>query len=275
VTFAQATVADALDGAITAFGAAGIDTPRLDAEVLLAHVLGVDRTRLVVDPQAPVAGPAVPAFREAVRRRSVEREPVAYITGTKGFRHIDVAVDHRVLIPRPDTETLVEAAVAALPQGARVVDVGTGSGAIALALKDERPDLDVVGTDLSPEALEVARANARRLGLEVDFVEGDLLAGVRADAVVSNPPYVRDDAVLAPEIARHEPALALFAGPDGLDAYRRLAPGVSAAGATWVAFEVGEGQADDVAALLAAAGYPDTDRRADLAGIERVVIGWR
>lgn len=270
-----ATVADALDGAITALSAAGVDTPRLDAEVLLAHVLGVDRTRLVLDRDAPVTGPAVPAFRDAVRRRSVEREPVAYITGTKGFRHIEVAVDARVLIPRPDTETLVEAAVAALPQGARVVDVGTGSGAIALALKQERPDLDVVGTDLSPEALEVARANAHRLGLEVTFVEGDLLAGTRADAVVSNPPYVADDAQLAPEIARHEPALALFAGPDGLDAYRRLAPGVSAAGATWVALEVGEGQAGAVTDLLAAAGYPHTERRRDLAGIDRVVVAWR
>lgn len=275
MSFADATVADALEGAVTAFRGAGLDTPRLDAEVLLAHVLGCDRTRLLLEPRAPVAGDAVPAFRDAVRRRAVEREPVAYITGTKGFRHIDLAVDARVLIPRPDTETLVEAAVETLPQGARVIDVGTGSGAIALALKHERPDLEVVGTDLSPEALEVAADNARRLGLDVTFAEGDLLAGLRADAVVSNPPYVRDDAVLQPEIAHHEPALALFAGPDGLDAYRRLAPGVSAAGASWVAFEVGEGQADDVAGLLADAGYVHADRRRDLAGIERVVIAWR
>lgn len=273
--FGATTVAEALDSALVALGGAGVDTPRLDAEVLLAHVLGVDRTRLMLDAAAPVAGDAVPAFRDAIRRRAVEREPVAYITGTKGFRHIELAVDQRVLIPRPDTETLVEAAVAVLPAGARVVDVGTGSGAIALALKDERPDLDVVGTDLSADALDVARANAQRLGLEVAFVEGDLLAGVRADAVVSNPPYVRDDAALQPEIARHEPALALFAGPDGMDAYQRLAPGVSAAGASWVAVEVGEGQADAVAALLREAGYVGADRRRDLAGIERVVVAWR
>jgi release factor glutamine methyltransferase len=274
LTFAATTVAEALDSALVAFTGAGLDTPRLDAEVLLAHVLGTDRTRQKLEPQAPVTGDAVPRFREAVRRRAVEREPVAYITGTKGFRHIELAVDRRVLIPRPDTETLVEVAGAALPQGARVVDVGTGSGAIALALKHERPDLDVVGTDLSPEALEVASANAARLGLDVTFVEGDLLAGVRADAVVSNPPYVRDDAALQPEIARHEPALALFAGPEGMDAYVRLAPGVSAGGASWVAFEVGQGQADAVAALLVEAGYPQGERRLDEAGIERVVVAW-
>jgi release factor glutamine methyltransferase len=271
----QTTVADALDSATIALKAAGVDTPQLDAEVLLAHAMGTDRTRLVIEPGAAVTGDAIPAFRSAVRRRSVEREPVAYITGTKGFRHIELQVDARVLIPRPDTETLVEAAVEALPQGARVVDVGTGSGAIALALKDERPDLDVVGTDLSPEALEVAHANAQRLGLDVLFVEGDLLAGMKADAVVSNPPYVQDDAQLQPEIARHEPALALFAGPDGMDAYERLAPGVSAAGASWVAFEVGEAQAGAVAALLSAAGYAKSERRRDLAGIERVVVAWR
>lgn len=275
MAFTDATVAEALDGAVTAFTGAGLDTPRLDAEVLLAHVLGCDRTRLAIDPGAPVTGDAVTAYRAAVRRRSVEREPVAYITGRKGFRHIELDVDGRVLIPRPETETLVEAAVEALPMGARVVDVGTGSGAIALALKDERPDLDVVGTDLSPEALDVARANARRLGLDVAFVEGDLLAGVRADAVVSNPPYVADDAELGPEIARHEPALALYAGPSGLDAYVRLAPGVSAAGAAWAAFEVGLGQATDVAEMLVQAGYAHTESRHDLAGIERVVIAWR
>jgi release factor glutamine methyltransferase len=271
----QTTVAEALDSAVVALKGAGVETPQLDAEVLLAHALGTDRTRLMLDRDQPVSGPAIPAFRDAVRRRSVDREPVAYITGTKGFRHIELDVDSRVLIPRPDTETLVEVAVESLPMQAKVVDVGTGSGAIALALKAERPDLTVVGTDLSGDALDVARANAQRLGLEVAFVEGDLLAGTKADAVVSNPPYVRDDAMLAPEIARHEPALALFAGPEGMDAYRRLAPGVAAAGASWVALEVGEGQAAAVAALLRDAGYAHEERRRDLAGIDRVVVAWR
>ncbi len=271
----QTTVAEALDSALVALNGAGVDTPQLDAEVLLAHAMGTERLTLLARKDAAVTGPAITSFRDAVHRRARNREPVAYITGVKGFRHIELQVDNRVLIPRPDTETLVEVAVEHLPDGARVVDVGTGSGAIALALKDERPDLDVVGTDLSADALHVARANAARLGLSVEFVEGDLLAGVKADAVVCNPPYVQDDADLQPEIARYEPALALFAGPDGMDAYRRLAPGVSAAGASWVAFEVGEGQADAVAELLGAAGYAQSQRRQDLAGTERVVLAWR
>ena len=150
-----------------ALGAAGVDTPRLDAEVLLAHALGHrPRSRCSPTAAATVQGPAVRAFQNAVRRRSVEREPVAYITGVKGFRHLDLHVDARVLIPRPETETLVEAALG-LPQSARVVDVGTGSGAVALALKDERPDLAVTATDVSEDALAVARANAARLGLDV------------------------------------------------------------------------------------------------------------
>ena len=222
-------VREAIDSAMVALTAAGVDTPRLDAEVLLAHVLGTERLRLLSDRDAVVEGPAVRAFQDAVRRRAVDREPVAYITGVKGFRRLEIAVDPRVLIPRPETETLVEAALDVLPQGARVVDVGTGSGAVALALKDERPDLDVVATDVSEDALAVARANAERLGLAVEFVHGDLLAGAgEVDGVVSNPPYVEDGAELAPEIVRHEPALALRAGPDGLDVLRLLVPAAAA-----------------------------------------------
>jgi release factor glutamine methyltransferase len=154
-----------------------------------------------------------------------------------------------------------------------VVDVGTGSGAVALALKQERPDLDVTGTDVSPGALEVARANAARLGLDVAFVVGDLLAGLEADAVVSNPPYVAEGDHLPPDVARYEPAGALFAGPDGLSVYRRLAPAARAAGARFAAFEVGQGQADAVGDLLVAAGFPEVSVMQDLAGIDRVVIG--
>jgi release factor glutamine methyltransferase len=268
-------VREALDSAVVALRAAGVETPRLDAEVLLAHALGVDRLTLVTDRERRVEGPAVRAFQDAVRRRSVQREPVAYITGVKGFRHLDLRVDGRVLIPRPETETLVEAALD-LPRGARVVDVGTGSGAVALALKDERPDLDVVATDTSADALMVARANAARLGLEVAFVEGDLLATVgNVDAVVSNPPYVEDGAALQLEIARHEPAVALYAGPEGLTVIRRLVTQVAASRARFVALEVGMGQAAEVAGVLQEAGFAEIETRRDLAGIERVVAGRR
>lgn len=264
------SVKDALDSALVALQASGVGSPRLDAEVLLAHALGTDRTALFLRPEAPVTGDAVRVFRDAVRRRTVLREPVAYITGTKGFRHLDLHVDARVLIPRPETEHLVEAALA-LPQGARVVDVGTGSGAVALAVKHERPDLDVHATDVSEDALHVAYANAQRLGLDVTFHHGDLLARApTVDAVLSNPPYVEDGASLAPEIARHEPPGALFAGPDGLDVVRRLIPAAVAGGATLVALEIGAGQADATRAL-APDGWTSAAHR-DLAGIERVVV---
>jgi release factor glutamine methyltransferase len=269
-------VRDALDSAAVALTAAGVQTPRLDAEVLLAHALGVDRLTLLADRGARVEGPAVRAFQDAVRRRAVAREPVAYITGVKGFRHLELAVDPRVLIPRPDTETLVEAALEAAPRGARVVDVGPGSGAVALALKDERPDLEVTGSDLSDDALAVARANAARLGLDVAFVHGDLLEAVgEVDVVVSNPPYVEDAAQLAPDIVGHEPALALRAGPDGLDVLRRLVPAAAARGAAVLVVEIGAGQAAAVQELARAAGFAGSERRADLAGIERVVTAWR
>jgi release factor glutamine methyltransferase len=272
---AQTSVRDALDSAVIALTAVGCETPRLDAELLLAAAMGVDRAAVVAGPERPIEPDAARRFMEYAARRR-DREPVAYILGTKGFRSIELAVDPRVLIPRPETEHLVEA-VLELPAGARVCDVGTGSGAIALALAAERPDLEVVATDASAEALEVARANAQRLGLAVEFHHGDLLASVRGplDAVVSNPPYVEDGAELAPEIVRFEPALALRAGPDGLDVIRRLLPAVGATAARVVALEVGAGQAPAVEALLAEAGYPRSEARADLAGIDRVVLGRR
>jgi release factor glutamine methyltransferase len=276
VSPAGTPVREALDSAVIALTAAGVDTPRLDAEVLLAHALGVDRAALITDAERPVEGPAVRAFQGAVRRRSVEREPVAYITGVKGFRHLDLHVDRRVLIPRPETETLVDAALRALPNGARVVDVGTGSGAVALALKDERPDLEVIATDVSEDAIAVARANARRLALAVEFVLADLLAGLNdVGAVVSNPPYVEDGAQLAPEIVRHEPALALRAGPEGLDVLALLVPAAAAGGAEVLAVEVGAGQAGAVEAMSRNAGFARSERRADLAGVDRVVVAWR
>jgi release factor glutamine methyltransferase len=277
VAFGGVPVREALDGAVTAIAAAGADTPRLDAELLLGHALGVDRAALLMAPEREVTGPAVRAFQDLVRRRSVGREPVAYLLGRRGFRLIELEVDGRVLVPRPETELLVEVALG-LPHGARVADVGTGSGAVALALKDERPDLDVVATDVSQDALAVARANAARLGLAVAFVRGDLLEGAgEVDAIVANPPYVAeaDRAALPPEVARHEPAVALFAGDDGLDVLRRLAREAGASQARFAAVEVGAGQAGAVEALLRAAGFVRVERHRDLAGIERVVVGRR
>jgi release factor glutamine methyltransferase len=272
-------VRDALDGAATAIGAAGCETPRLDAEVLLADILGVDRARLLTERKLTVAGPAVRAFQNAVRRRAVEREPVAYITGRRGFRHIELSVDRRALIPRPETELLVEVALA-LPAGACVLDLGTGSGAVALALAQERPDLRVSGSDVDADALELARANGQRLGLAVQWLRADLLDGIpdEFDAVLSNPPYIAEGerAALAPEILRHEPARALFAGVDGLDAIRALFAQLAARERVrLVALEVGAGQAGAVAALMSDSGFATVRGERDLAGIERVVVGQR
>jgi len=255
---------------------AGVDNPRLDAELLLADALGATRTALHLHPERILTAAECERFAALVARRRA-REPVAYIRGTRGFRHIDLAVDRRVLVPRPETELLVEVALG-LPLRARVLDVGTGSGAVALALKHERPDLTVVATDVSDDALAVARANAQTLRLDVAFAQDDLLSGVDGgfDAILSNPPYVPDGdrEELEPEVAVHEPAQALFAGGDGLDVLRRLAR-EAAARAPFVAFEVGAGQAPAVGEMLREAGMSDVRAHRDLAGIERVVVGKR
>jgi release factor glutamine methyltransferase len=271
-------VRDALDGAVTAIAAGGCETPKLDAELLLAHALGVSRERLFIE-DLSVAGPAVRVLQDYVRRRSVLREPVAYILGRRHFRRLELTVDPRALIPRPETELLVEVALS-LPRGARVLDLGTGGGAVALALKDERPDLRVTGSDLSEDALKLARGNSERLGLDVRWLWADLLEGVpdEFEAILSNPPYVPDGdrATLAPEILRHEPSSALFAGADGLDAIRPLiAQAAGRAAVRLLALEVGAGQATVVGERMRAAGIPDVRAERDLAGIERVVVGER
>jgi release factor glutamine methyltransferase len=272
------TARDALDGAITAITAAGCETPRLDAELLLAHVLGVRREALLSDPDLAVAGGTVRAFQDAVRRRSIEREPVAYITGRRAFRRIELSVDSRALIPRPETELLVEVALG-LGAGARVLDVGTGSGAVALALKDERHDLHVSASDLSEPALELAKLNGERLDLDVQWLYADLLTDVgEFDAIVSNPPYIAESerALLAPEIVRHEPAEALFAGPDGLSCIRALLAQLAEQPSVhFLAIEVGAGQAAAVAALTRAAGFDAIRFERDLARIQRVVVAER
>jgi release factor glutamine methyltransferase len=271
---ATTTVRDALDSAVIALGAAGCGTPRLDAEVLLAEVLGVDRAALFAHPERGLSPVEARAFAGFARRRR-EREPVAYIVGRRGFRMLDLTVDRRVLIPRPETEHVVEAALG-LPSGARVVDVGTGSGAIALALAHERPDLEVLATDVSADALSVAAGNASRLGLDVAFFHGDLLAGVGpVDAVVANPPYVAEGAPVDVEVSRYEPHVAVYAPGEGLDVVRRLIPAALAGGARFLAMEGGEGQAGAVEALMRDAGFTSVERIRDLAGIERVVVGRR
>jgi release factor glutamine methyltransferase len=290
---AEATVGEALVAATDALAAAGVGEARLDAELLLSHATGRGRAQLIADPRAPLPSAVGRRYGELVRRR-LRREPVAYIVGRKGFRRIELAVDSRVLVPRPETELLVEVALERRP--GRVLDVGTGSGAIALAVADELPGAVVVATDTSPGALAVARANAERLGLaeRVRFEFGTVPAGEAFDLVLANLPYVaeHDWAGLEPEVTQWEPREALLAGEDGLDAYRALlAPldegpaeclrptfsdqTVPLDCATAIAVEIGEGQALEVVELLRDAGFGQIEVREDLAGIERVVVGAR
>ncbi len=270
----MSTLREELTSASAALTQAGCDTPRLDAELLLAHVLGVDRAALVLRANEQASGDVRTRYLALLTRR-VKREPVAYILGRRAFRQLTLAVDPRVLIPRPETELLVEVGLE-LPQGVRVADIGTGSGAVALSLAQERPDLELVGADASAGALAVARMNAQRLGLSVSWVRSDLLAEVSAPFVLANLPYVADDEPLAPDIAMYEPRLALLGGPDGLDVIRRLVGQAGAASEVeLVALEVGDRQARAAAELLAQAGFCDTEPRRDLAGVERVVVGRR
>ena len=269
VDIAPATVREAVVEGSAQLQRAGCDTPRHDAELLVADALGVDRSRLVTDAGAAVPVDAVGPIADRLRRRAA-REPVAYILGRREFRRIELAVDQRVLIPRPETELLVELALE-LPVGAWVHDAGTGSGAVALAIKDERPDLSVSASDASAGALEVARANAARLGLEVKFelARGVPMRAASADLVVANLPYVRDRelAELDPEIALYEPREALAGGADGLDAIRELV--AEAPASTRPALEHAPGQAAAVRALL-----DDARTVRDLAGRQRATVGF-
>ena len=273
---ATGTAAEALAAATDAFAAAGVVSPRLDAELLLEHATGTQRTRLAAHPELPVEAPAARAFGAMVRRR-IRREPVAYILGRKGFRRIELEVDPRVLIPRPETELLVEVALELEPQ--TVLEIGTGSGAVALAVAEEMPAARVVATDTSLDALAVARANAQRLGLDgrVRLAHASVPAAERFDLVLANLPYVSEEALrsLAPEIAEHEPREALVAGATGLEVIESVLADLALSeprhGA--VALEVGAGQAATVAELVRRGGWDAAEARRDLAGIERVVLG--
>jgi release factor glutamine methyltransferase len=257
------------------FAERGLATPRLDAELLLAHVLERDRVGLYTHFDQPLQAGELTAYRELIKRR-LAGEPVAYLVGKKEFRSLELVVDARVLVPRPDTEATVELALSF--GGSRIADVGTGSGAIALALKKALPEATVTAVDRSPEAAEVARANAAQLGLAVEVLVGDLLQPIPGslDLVVSNPPYIPEGEIasLAPEV-RREPRLALDGGADGLDVIRRLIPAawerLDAGGA--LVMEVGAGQAPAVAGLMAKAGYIEIRTQKDLGGIERAVGG--
>lgn len=271
------TVRDLLVAATEELERAGVPSPRVDAEWLLAHALGISRTELYVDgDEAPEERREL--FHELVARRA-EREPLAYILGEWGFRRLMLRVDPRVLIPRPETEAVVERCLQLLADVAapRVLDIGVGSGAIALAIADEHPGARVVATDNSSGALAVVEENRARAGLalRVELVHGELFAGLEGpfDLVVSNPPYVRPEEVggLEPEVARFEPREALVA--HGVteaiaeQALARLAPGAP------LVLETSDGDARDVAALLTALGYEDVTIGEDLAGRERVVDG--
>jgi release factor glutamine methyltransferase len=256
----------------------GSPTARLDAELLLAHGLGVSRIELYTGHDRPLSESELEVCRELVRRRG-DREPVAYIVGTRGFRHLDLKVDSCVLVPRPETELVVDRCLELLRgvEQPAVLDVGTGSGAIALAIASELPAARVTATDISPAALDVAWANAVALGLAVEVRRGDLLDGLddrRFDLIVSNPPYVSEQEIedLEPEVAVHEPRLATVAG-DGLDAYRRLLPDAREhlAEGGWLVLECGAGQAAWLSGELGRLGYGSIDIARDLAGTERVV----
>ena len=275
---AAVSVRDALDGARTAIAAGGSPSPHLDAELLLADALACSRATLHADPGAPVAGAAVRTFQSHVRRRAVEREPVAYIVGRRAFRRLELAVDARVLVPRPETELVVELALA-LPRGAAVLDCCCGGGAIALALKDERPDLRLTGSDIDAGALAVCAVNALRLGLEVEWRQADLLDGLPDvfDAIVANPPYVETAtiATLEPEIARHEPRRALDGGPDGLRTLAQLIEQAGKRAARTLIVEHGEGQGNALAQRCTAAGFARVRAHRDLAGAARVLAASR
>ena len=278
------TVLELLKWTTDHFAEKGIDTARLDAECLLAHALGIERLRLYLDFEKPVLEAERAQFRELVRKRAGERIPVSQLLGIKEFWSLELRVTGDVLTPRPETETLVQAALDRLPEAEkpwRVLDVGTGSGAVALAIAVERPQSVITATDISQEALKIAQENAETHGVSdrIRFLEGDLLSPVRGesfDLVVSNPPYVARSAQsgLPPELA-HEPEVALFGGKDGFDVYDRLIEQARAGLVTGGALllEHGASQAGAVAARLRAQGFALLPTRQDLAGIDRVTGG--
>jgi release factor glutamine methyltransferase len=272
-----------LRSAIARLEAAGVDQARLHAELLAIHVLGCDRAYLFAHPEREIRGCELSHYDSLVDRRA-SGEPLQYLTGHQEFWRADFLVSPAVLIPRPETEHLIEAVLDlvrdfALGPQLKLIDVGTGSGAIAISLARELPQAEVHAVDLSAAALEVARSNAERLGAQVQFAESDVLAAIARDAsfdfVVSNPPYVGlDEADKVQAVVRnYEPHMAVFAGDDGLAMIRRLIPQAQEAlrGGGWLLMEIGYTQAQAVMALLG--DWQDVHSVPDLAGIPRVIVG--
>lgn len=274
--------------AVARLAAAGVDDPGRDAELLLLHVLGTTRARLHADPEQPVGDAAARVYRDLVARR-VARVPIQHLTGTQEFWSLPFEVTPDVLIPRPETEHLIEAFLALSgPEAPLVVDLGTGSGILAIVAARERPAARVFATDLSPAALVVAARNASRHGVSerITFAQGDLYAPLagrglegRVDVILANPPYIAeaDLECLAPEVRDHEPRAALSPGPDGLAAHRRIARGAPEflKPGGHLAVEIGLGQAAAARALYEAAGLEVLATRPDLAGIERILTARR
>lgn len=253
-----------------------LPNPRLDAELLLRHILKQDRAWLLTHPEAELTVEQSAAYEAALARR-VRHEPIQYILGVQEFYGLDFLVRPGVLIPRPETEHLVEAALERLPMqpALNILDVGTGSGILAVTLAKRLPNAQITAVDLSTDALRIACENAARHGVEdrIRFIESDLLAalpGESFDAIVSNPPYIPSEEVLEAQVRDYEPEQALFAGVDGLDIYRRLIPEAQAAlrPGGWLLMEIGHGQRDALTALLQ--GWKDVGFVDDLQGIPRV-----
>ena len=278
------TVLELLTWTTDFFKQRGIDSARLDAEVLLAHALETERLRLYIDYEKPVEPAERERYRELVKRRAGERVPVSLLLGEREFWSLSFRVTPDVLTPRPETETLVEAVLAhASPsERVRILDIGTGSGAIALAIASELPHAEIVATDLSEAALQIASENADRLQQRerVRFVAGDLfepVASERFDLIVSNPPYIgtreRDQAGALPPELSHEPEMALFAGVEGKDVIGRLVAqaGEHLSSGGWLLFELSPEQVEWAEQALTQAGFVDMERRFDLASRPRVV----
>lgn len=281
------TIGDVVRWAADDFRGRGIESPRLEAELLLAQVLGVDRMRIILDNDRPLQPRELASYRELiVRRRS--HEPVAYIRGEREFYGRVFRVDQRVLIPRPDTEALVETALLRtrhISMSGRALDICTGSGCVATSFALERPTWQVTGADISRDAIDVARENAARLGAiwNVRWLVGDLFTPIvneRFDLITANPPYIAESEAptLSRDIHDHEPHLALFGGREGLDIIERIvreAPRYLRRGGV-LAMEIGAGQADKVAELFEESGFSEIERARDYGGHERVISGiWR